>query len=188
MEEFGVFVSLGIDHILDFNGLDHLLFVIVLTVSQGFSNWKKTALLITAFTIGHCFSLILSGLHIINIKQNLVETLIPITILLTALLNILIKEKNDSFKLEYGIASFFGLIHGLGFSNYFKSISFDDSGVIKQLLGFNIGVEIAQLLIVSLVMTVEFVLIKHLNVNDRHWMKIVSILIALWALKMIFTN
>jgi hypothetical protein len=185
MEQFLAFINLGIEHILDLNGLDHLLFVVVLTVAQGYKFWKKTVMLITAFTLGHCLSLILSGLEMININQEIVEFLIPITILITALVNLFLSQKTYGFKLEYSLASFFGLIHGLGFSNYFRAISFGDESILSQLLGFNLGVEIAQLIIVAIIIILEIILIKYLKLNRQLWMKSVSASVALWALAMI---
>ena len=188
MEKLIAFLNLGFEHILDPNGIDHLLFIVALTIAQGYKNWKRTAILVTAFTLGHCLSLILSGLQVISLNQELVEFLIPITILITALVNIVLYKKSIAFRVEYSLASLFGLIHGLGFSNYFRAISFKDESIISQLLSFNIGVELGQLAIVFVTIALEWVIVKFFGFKHEYWMKGLSILIAIYALKMIFTS
>ncbi len=152
MTEFQLYFNLGKDHILDFlNGYDHILFIIALCALYLLRDWKKVLILVTAFTIGHSVTLALSALHIINVKAALIEFLIPLTIFITAVSNIFKNEENlDNrlLQLNYFYALFFGLIHGLGFSYYLRSILGRDRSIITQLFAFNIGLELGQIIIV----------------------------------------
>ena len=146
-----LYIRLGFDHILDPNGYDHILFVVALCSIYNWKEWKKVVILVTAFTIGHSLTLALSSLRIVNISSALIETLIPITILITCLYNILKVYKgfkNEKVNINYILALFFGLIHGLGFSNFLKPMFNKDESIIGPLLSFNIGVELGQLVIV----------------------------------------
>ena len=152
MNEFLVYLNQGINHILDFQGLDHLYFIISFCLLYSFKDWKPVIGLVTAFTVGHCFTLILSGLDIVSIKPSLVETLIPITILISCIHNFwcLLKKNGEttSTGFTYAILLCFGLIHGLGFSNFLKLMMFEDDSTLLALFGFNLGIEIAQLIII----------------------------------------
>ena len=79
------YLELGFDHILDLNGYDHILFVSVLTAIYTVRDWKKIVWLITAFTVGHSITLALAALDIISFNPDMIETLIPITIIITGL-------------------------------------------------------------------------------------------------------
>src|SRR5688500_13402623 len=126
MSEFKLYFILGKDHILDYaNGYDHILFVVALCTLYQLRDWKQVLILVTAFTLGHSITLALATLEIITVKAELIEFLIPLTIFITAASNIFKRE--DSFSgramyINYFYAAFFGLIHGLGFSNYLRSI------------------------------------------------------------------
>src|SRR5689334_23831032 len=157
MTEFQLYFGLGKDHILDYsNGYDHILFVIALCALYQMRDWRQVLVLVTAFTLGHSITLALSTLRIINVKVELIEFLIPITIFITAASNIFRRE--DSFsgravQINYFYAAFFGLIHGLGFSNYLRSILGKDKTIVSQLLAFNLGLEFGQIIIVAVFLT-----------------------------------
>jgi len=125
---FEINLRLGFTHILDPNAYDHLLFIVALVAIYRISEWKKVALLVTAFTIGHSITLALSAFEIITFPQDIIEILIPITILITALYNGISAWKNrtgqESMFVNYSLALFFGLIHGMAFSNQLKSMLF----------------------------------------------------------------
>lgn len=182
MTEFHLYFDLGRDHILDYaNGYDHILFVVALCTLYLLKDWKKILILITAFTVGHSITLALSTLEIISIKAELIEFLIPLTIFITALSNIFRQEENQStgsLQLNYAYALFFGLIHGLGFSNYLKSILGKDESILTQLLAFNLGLEFGQIIIVFIFLLLSFILIDLLGCNRRDWKLIVSSTIA----------
>jgi hypothetical protein len=182
MTEFQLYFSLGKDHILDYkNGYDHILFVLALCALYLASDWKKILILITAFTVGHSITLALSTLNIVSVSPELIEFLIPLTIFITAVSNIFRREENQStlsLQLNYGYALFFGLIHGLGFSNYLKSILGKDESIVTQLLAFNIGLELGQIIIVAIFLMVSFLLIDILGRSRRDWKMILSSAIA----------
>lgn len=168
---------LGAEHILDVRGYDHILFVVALTSIYVLRDWKRVLILITAFTIGHSITLALATLHVINFNSELVEFLIPVTIFLTAIANLLRKRAELSTKkiqLNYWLALFFGLIHGMGFSNYLRSLLGTDKTIFTQLLAFNLGLEVGQLVIVISFMVLSFLFVGVFGVAKRDWKLIVS--------------
>jgi hypothetical protein len=154
MNNLSSFFVNGWHHIVDINAYDHLLFVMTLCAAFKLSQWKQILVIITAFTIGHSGTLILSALDIIPANAKVIDSLIPLTIMLTALANIINYNKNSKFsnaKIKYGIALVFGLIHGLAFASNFKFMMFGGS-ILMPLFSFNIGIEVGQLFIVLLFM------------------------------------
>ena len=181
MSEFELYFGLGKDHILDANGYDHILFVIVLCILYSISEWKRVLILVTAFTVGHSITLALATLEIITVKGELIEFLIPVTIFITAVSNIFKKTEGHSrrtLQLNYAYAAFFGLIHGLGFSNYLKSILGRDETIFTQLLAFNLGLELGQIIIVALFLVLGFILVDLFGVNRRDWKMVISSAVA----------
>lgn len=172
---FATYFELGFDHILDLKAYDHILFVVALCAVYRPKQWKHILILVTAFTIGHSVTLALSGLRIVNISADLVEFLIPLTILATALFNILKKEDtHQKIMFNYGLAGFFGLIHGLGFSNYFRALLGKEENIIQFLLPFNIGVEVGQIIIVLITMALTFLFVDLLKMKHREWNLVLS--------------
>jgi HupE / UreJ protein len=144
-------------------------------------DWKKILILVTAFTIGHSITLALSTLNIVRVKPELIEFLIPLTIFITASSNLFKNENNLSdspMQMNYFYASFFGLIHGLGFSNYLRSILGRDKSIITQLFAFNLGLEFGQIIIVVLFMSVCFILVDLFGLNRRDWKMVISSAVA----------
>lgn len=185
MSQFELYFQLGKDHILDYkNGYDHILFVVALCAVYLMRDWKKVLILITAFTIGHSITLALATLKIISVNQALIEFLIPVTIFITAVSNIFrtTELSERTTYINYGYALFFGLIHGLGFSNYLKSILGKDSGIVSQLFAFNLGLELGQIIIVGIFMILAFILVDLFTVNRRDWKLVISSAIAGMAL------
>ena len=191
MSEFRLYFQLGMEHILDTRGYDHILFVIALCAIYVISDWKKVLILITAFTVGHSITLALATLKVINFNTELIEFLIPLTILLTAISNLF--KKDTSFKVSkiqtnYVLAIFFGLIHGLGFSNFLRSILGKDKSIITQLLAFNIGLEIGQIIIVAIFLVATLILVDLFGVKRRDWKMIISSAVGGIALVLLFEN
>lgn len=181
MSEFQLYFELGKDHILDYkHGYDHILFVVALCTLYLLRDWKKVLILVTAFTIGHSITLALATFRIISIDQDLIEFLIPLTIFITAGSNIFrsteISER--STYINYGYALFFGLIHGLGFSNYLQSILGKDRSIVSQLFAFNLGLELGQIIIVGIFLFTAFILVDIFTVNRRDWKIVISSAIA----------
>ena len=172
MSVFELYLKLGIDHIADLEGYDHILFIISLTIVYPLKEWKKLLILITAFTIGHSLTLALATLNLIRIPTDLIEFLIPLTIFITAFGNTL--QKSDKFYsgshyFKYGAALFFGLIHGMGFSNYLRSLLSDEESMFVPLLSFNIGIELGQILIVLIIMALTILFVNIAGVKRREW-------------------
>lgn len=170
MEDFGFYLREGFYHITDWKGYDHILFIMALCLPYVAKDWKKVLVLVTAFTVGHSVTLALSVFDAILISSKWIEFLIPVTILLTSLGNLLQKKETvNQPKLRYIAALLFGCIHGLGFSNYLKSMLGKSESIVTQLLAFNIGLEFGQLLIVVVVMLLAFLCIQVFNVLRREW-------------------
>ena len=181
MEQFKLYFQLGAEHILDINGYDHILFVIALCAIYTAQDWKKVLILVTAFTIGHSITLALSALDIINFRSDIIEFLIPVTIFITAFANIVRKQnslKPSFVNLNYFFGLFFGLIHGLGFSNYLKSLLGRDESIVTQLLAFNLGLELGQIIIVLVFMILSFIATGLFNVARRDWNLVISSAVA----------
>jgi len=191
MSEFELYFGLGKDHILDYiNGYDHILFVVALCAMYGMRDWKKLLVLVTAFTIGHSITLALATLEIISVNQNLIEFLIPLTIFITAGSNIFrTTDLSDrTTYVNYGYALFFGLIHGLGFSNYLRSILGKDRSIVTQLFAFNLGLEFGQIIIVGIFLATALILVDLFTVNRRDWKLVLSSAIAGIALILMKDN
>ena len=172
MNEFWIYCNLGIEHILDPKGIDHMLFIITLCAVYKIKEWKKVAILVTAFTVGHSVTLALSSLDLIKVNSDLIELLIPITISLTALYNIFLHKSEISTKaisLNYILALGFGLIHGMGFSNFFRAMMMGEYHVVFPLFSFNLGIEIGQLFIVMALMVVLYLLVMFVKLNHKYW-------------------
>lgn len=182
MSEFRLYFDLGKDHILDYaNGYDHILFVVALCAIYLVRDWKKILILVTAFTVGHSITLALATLKIISVNADLIEFLIPLTIFVTAASNIFRSGDyvaDRTTYINYGYALFFGLIHGLGFSNYLQSILGKNRSIVSPLFAFNVGLEIGQIIIVSLFLAISFILVDLFSVNRRDWKLVLSSAIA----------
>ena len=179
MSNFITHVELGFKHVLDFNGYDHILFLIVLAVIFSFSQWKKVLLMITFFTVGHTFTLGLATYQIVTIKETVIEFLIPITILITAVVNILKFSINSPKREKTNLffALFFGLIHGLGFSNFLRVTLGRSEDKLIPMLEFALGIELAQIVIVLSVLILGTVLIHFFRVLKRDWVVITSAIV-----------
>ncbi len=182
MSEFQLYFVLGKDHILDYNnGYDHILFVLALCAVYIFRDWKQILILVTAFTIGHSITLALSTLNIISVNVSLIEFLIPLTIFITAVSNLFRKEASLThirLQANYFFALFFGLIHGMGFSNYLKALLGKDQSILTQLFAFNIGLEFGQIIIVGIFLGVSFIAVDLLGTARRDWKMVLSSAIA----------
>lgn len=184
---FKVYLQLGFDHIADLQAFDHILFIVALCAVYAVKDWKRILILVTAFTIGHSITLALSSLRIIHVSPYLIELLIPVTILLTALQNFWYRpEPRSRWSLNYLLALCFGFIHGMGFSNYFRSLLGQESDIILPLFAFNAGVEVGQLCIVICIMVADFIVVSLLRVKQEYWNKIISSLAIVLSLYMIW--
>ena len=172
MSEFWLYFQVGLKHVLDINAYDHVLFLIALSVPYSFKDWKRVLFLVTIFTLGHTLALFLSVFDILMIQVNIVEFLIPVTILITALYHLFTAGKLGKKNLNTAgsITLFFGVIHGLGFSNYFKSIlPGDASAKLLPLLEFALGIEAAQIIVVLAVLLISYFMQLIFRFNSRDW-------------------
>lgn len=180
MSQFWLYFRLGLEHVLDWQAYDHILFLIVLVAAYSFSSWKKIIWLVTLFTIGHTLALFLSVYGIVKVDSAWVEFLIPVTIILTAAYNILTagkKEQNKNINFLYSTTVFFGLIHGLGFSSYFKMVASNTESLFLPLLEFALGIETAQIIVVLVVIIIGFILQNIFNVTKRDWILVTSAIV-----------
>jgi len=182
---FTTFLTLGFEHISDIKAYDHILFLVALCAIYRLAEWRKILILVTAFTIGHSITLALAALDIISFPTKVVEFLIPVTILITSLFNVWNKKEqegetvsifNKKININYFFALFFGTIHGMGFSNFLRSTIMpgEEDTLISQLLAFNIGVELGQLMIVGIILAIAFLFLNIFKVKQREWNLFIS--------------
>ena len=191
MQEFLFYIKLGLDHVLDFGAYDHILFLSALTVPFTFRNWERELVLATIFTLAHCTSLALSVYEVVTMDVGLIEFLIPVTILLTALFNFAYVYKES---LNVGIfmhilaTAFFGLIHGFGFSNYFKMLMAEEEDKITPLLGFATGIELSQVTVILIVLTISYVILELLKAKRWIFIAVASILIIVITIPLLIAT
>jgi hypothetical protein len=171
MNVFETYFQLGWDHILDPAGFDHMLFLVTLCAMYSWRRGLQLIILATAFTVGHSLTLALSALGWVRVPADLIETIIPLTILLTALYNLFRAQRGAESAVgwHYLLALVFGLVHGLGFSNFFRALHPESDGIVYELFSFNVGIEAGQILIVLLFVALYFVLDKVFFIQRRDW-------------------
>ncbi len=177
MSVFELYFTLGLQHIADLKGYDHILFILILCAVYQWKEWKRVLILVTAFTVGHSLTLVLATLKLVRVNGDLIEFLIPLTIFITALSNVISRKKRVptwQHSLKYGAALFFGLIHGLGFSNYLRSLLGAESRMALPLFSFNVGIEVGQILIVIVIMLLTKVVVDLLRMPAREWHLLLS--------------
>jgi hypothetical protein len=185
MGDFGFYFGLGWEHIMSLDAMDHILFVLVLAAIYLLRDWKQVLILVTAFTIGHSITLALSTLNIIQISSGLVEFLIPCTIVITAVSNLFQKGLTKrGMQLNYFLALFFGLIHGLGFANTLRFMLAQEGSLGWALFGFNVGLEAGQLVIVMLILLIAQLIVEIFKVARRDWVLFISAAVFSLALSM----
>lgn len=190
MSPFFSYLTLGFQHISDLEGYDHILFLVALCAVYRISQWKNVLIMVTAFTLGHSLSLGIATLTQLNMGMEItigatmfqlsqvIEFLIPVTIFLTAISNVA-RNHEESLtpgkqRIQYMAASFFGLIHGLGFSNFLQTILGREENLFSPLLAFNIGLEFGQIMIVALLMAITWIFLDIRKIIHRDWILFVS--------------
>ncbi len=183
--EFAVYFRLGIEHIADLRGYDHILFIAALTAAYSLRQWRQLLILVTAFTLGHSITLALATVGAIRVNTTLVEVLIPITILVASVFNIVDSKvtQDDGIGSDrmrrhqsvlYVLAGGFGLIHGLGFSSFLRAVLGAEQSIVVPLLAFNIGLEVGQILIVAVLFVVGALMTQWIGMRRRDWLLVVS--------------
>lgn len=186
MGDFGFYFRLGWEHIISKDALDHQLFIAALAAIYLLKDWKQVLVLVTAFTIGHSLTLALSVLDIIRFSSQWVEFLIPVTIVVTALLNLFQKDfTSRSVRINYFLALFFGLVHGMGFANSIRFMLAKDQQLGWSLLGFNLGLEAGQIFVVIILLIIAYIIVNTLRVNRREWVIFLSAAVFSLAMKMV---
>ncbi len=188
MDDFVLYFKMGLNHVLDFSAYDHILFLIALAVVFNNLQWKKVIYLVTLFTIGHSITLTLSAYEVLEIRMDLIEFLIPLTILITGFINIINSKKQSKKEgnINLLLAFFFGLIHGLGFSNYFKMMVGKEEDKLFPLLEFALGIELAQIIIVIGILIIGMLFKKMLRVDARDWVLVCSSIVIGFSIQMMF--
>ena len=175
-----MYINLGFQHISDLAGYDHILFLLALCAVYTIDQWRRLFLLVTAFTVGHSVTLALSSFGWVVIPSHIIEFLIPVTIFITALRNVVVRTSDQPTEAwnnmtgHYVVALCFGFIHGMGFSNYFRALMMDSSSITIPLLGFNLGIEIGQLLVVSIIVITASIVVKKARVQHHEWNLFIS--------------
>ncbi|WP_166962655.1 HupE/UreJ family protein [Yeosuana marina] len=188
LENFWFNVQYGINHVLDINAYDHVLFLIVLTIPYVFKDWKRVFLLVSTFTIGHTLSLVLAAYHIVSVNGALIEFLIPVTILIIAVFNVFTAGRGPQ-KGKVGVlffsTLFFGLIHGLGFAREFQMLAGKTDSKLALLVEFALGIEISQVIIVFCVLFLGYLMQTLFRFSKRDWMMVVSAIVVGLVIPMI---
>jgi hypothetical protein len=192
MSEFWIFFEKGLRHILDLSAYDHILFLIALTIPYAFKDWKRLLLLITIFTVGHTLALILSVFGVVIIKVNMIEFLIPITILIIAFFNLFTagkSSKQESISVIGFITLFFGIIHGLSFAGYFKTLVGGSSqSKLLPLLEFSLGIEASQIVVIFIVLILSYIVQTFFRFSKRDWTLVMSSFVIGVVLPMIIQS
>ncbi|MCD2423332.1 HupE/UreJ family protein [Niabella pedocola] len=184
MSSFWFYFVEGWRHIISLDALDHQLFILALAVIYTFKEWKQVLILVTAFTIGHSLTLALSVFDLIRVPSSWVEFLIPVTIVCTALWNVLRRNQFRQIRTNYFLALFFGLIHGLGFANTIRMMLASDESVGTGLLGFNLGLEAGQVIVVLAILLITKLVVGGIKIPQRIYIFVVSAAVFVLSLKM----
>jgi hypothetical protein len=189
MSDFWLYFKLGLEHVLDWNAYDHILFLIALSASYTFLSWKRLLILVSLFTVGHSLSLVLSSYEFIMVSAPIVEFLIPLSIIMAAVYNLYVsgglKNQQSSGFINI-ITVFFGLIHGFGFAAYYRMINID--GGLVPLFEFALGVEASQIIVVIGVLIMAFIFQSFFRVDKRDWVLVVSSLVVGLVFPMLIEN
>ena len=191
LENFWFNVEYGINHVLDINAYDHVLFLIVLSIPYVFKDWKRVFLLVSMFTLGHTLSLVLAAYSVVTVNVTMVEFLIPITILVVALFNVFTSGKgaqSEKVGVLFLSTLFFGLVHGLGFAREFKMLLGDTDNKLVLLLEFALGIELAQVIIVFVVLFLGYIVQTIFRLTKRDWIMVISAIVVGLVIPMILNS
>jgi hypothetical protein len=185
MNDFVFYFKIGWEHIINWSAVDHLFFIAALAAIYMLKDWRQVLILITAFTIGHAITLVLSAKNILEVNSRLIEFLIPCTIVITAMSNLFLKSFTPrSIRINYFLALFFGLIHGLAFAQTLKWMLAGDQNFWTAWLSFSVGLELGQILVVLIILLLAQILVGYLKLSRKYWVTIVSVMVLGLALKM----
>ena len=189
MDTLFFYFELGINHVLDPNGYDHVLFMFVLALPYLFKSFTRLLGLATAFTLAHCLSLALAAFNVMSVDAGIIEFLIPVTIALTAIHNLItIGSTNQSYGIQLAATVFFGFIHGFGFSNYFRMIMSGETSKLTALTGFTLGIELAQIIVITSTLVVTLLITLLASERKAIILRILSALVLVLSIKIAVGN
>ncbi|RYE35651.1 MAG: HupE/UreJ family protein [Sphingobacteriales bacterium] len=180
MNDFKLYFKTGWEHIISTDATDHILFILALGALFTMRRWKPVLALVTAFTIGHSLTLALSVADLVRFSSNWIEFLIPVTIVLTSLIN-LIRPIDGNYEINYLLALFFGLIHGMGFANTIRFMLAKDQEIFVPLLAFNLGLEAGQILVVAFLLALQWLIVQKIGLHRLSWIRSISIITLVWG-------
>ena len=185
LTDFLFYFKLGWSHIVSLDALDHQLFILALVTVYTSKNLKQVLILVTAFTIGHSLTLLLSVVDVIRFSSKWVEFLIPCTIFITAFSNLFKKDFSiTAVNTNYYLALLFGLIHGMGFANSVRMMLAKDQNIGWGLFGFNVGLEVGQIAFVIIILCATWIGLSFFKIKRREWIIFLSAAVFSLALKM----
>ncbi len=191
MDEFMFYIELGVKHVLDWNAYDHMLFLSAMALPFSFRNNRHLLFLVSAFTLTHCTSLALSAYDVVTLNTGLIEFLIPVSIVMMAVFNAKYSNRNpkgSQLRIHTLATALFGFIHGFGFSNYFKMLMGETQEKASGLIAFALGLEVAQLIIVTGILLIGFLLVSAMGIRQKNYIVIGSILVALLTLPLLYST
>lgn len=191
MNDFWLYLKMGFEHVLDWSAYDHVLFLTALVASYSFQKSKEVIWLVTLFTIGHILSLVLSAYDILRVNSDVIEFLIPASIIFTAIYNMFSVGKthrNDKFNLLYFVTFFFGLVHGFGFSTHFNMMAKGADNILLMLVEFALGIELAQILVVFVVLLLSFIVQNLFRFYKRDWVLVISSVVLGMTIPILIDN
>jgi hypothetical protein len=185
MSDFLMYLKMGWEHIISWNALDHILFIAALAVVYTVREWKQVLILVTAFTIGHSATLVLSVYDVVRFNTRWVEFLIPCTIVITSFINLFQKDLNHRpIRINYVLALFFGLVHGMGFAAAIRFMLAGDQQIGWSLFYFNLGLELGQVVVVAFLLIFTQIILQVFHVKRREWVIFLSAAVFSLSLKM----
>jgi hypothetical protein len=185
MNDFGFYFRFGWDHIMTPDALDHMLFIAALSAIYMLRDWKQVIILVTAFTVGHSITLALTSLNLISFPTEWVEFLVPITIIITAVFNLFQKNFTPrSIRLNYFLALFFGLVHGMAFASLLTMILSTDQSFALAMISFSLGLELGQVIVVIFILLLAQLFIGVLGKRRKEWVIFISAAVFALALQM----
>ena len=190
MSTFILYFRLGYRHVLDIYGVDHMLFIIAIMSVFLLRDWRRALVLFLFYVIGSSISLSLAANEIIRVDINIIDYLIPVTILIAAVINIFKKPESYTPRsiFRFAILLIFGLIHGFGFADYLMDILGTDLNLAVPIIGFNLGIELGLFLVGFVFLIISWVFINNLGISRRDWRLVISYGIAGIALTLMFES
>ena len=188
MSELWVFLQVGFRHIVAVDAADHIFFLLVLAAIYRGRNWRSALWVITAFSVGHTISLALAIGNLFPVPTPVIEFLIPVTIVLTGIENIALRERvatGRGARHRPVFAGLFGLVHGAGFAGYLKSLFV--TNVAAPLFAFNLGIEIGQIVVLAAAVGVFWCIDRALAVVVEHRARIDAFQLRLVSVSAVVT-